>query len=136
MDNHIKIKNAQGETLKAGCVVTDERGRVLLVNDRINAIWTFPKGHLEAGEELSETAIRELKEETGYDVQILKRLTDATYCHPQTGEAIRVALFRAAALATGGLGEAETISRWFSVEEARKLLPSNLLAVLNEALLV
>ncbi len=27
--------------------------------------WTFPKGHVEEGEELEETALRELKEETG-----------------------------------------------------------------------
>lgn len=135
MDNHIKIKNDQGETMKAGCVVINARQEVLLVNDKVNAIWTFPKGHLEAGEQLAETAIRELKEETGYDVQITKRLADATYSHPHTGERIRVAFFSALVSGKNGPAEAETLARWYSLEEARKLLPSNLHLVLDEALL-
>lgn len=31
--------------------------------------WSFPKGHIEAGESNWETAVRELKEETSLDVQ-------------------------------------------------------------------
>ena len=33
--------------------------------------WGFPKGHVEAGEGEEETALREIKEETGLDVRIL-----------------------------------------------------------------
>lgn len=33
-----------------------------------NGFWVFPKGHMEAGESERETALREIKEETGLDV--------------------------------------------------------------------
>lgn len=38
---------------------------VLLVQHRKGEYWAFPKGHAEIGEEPKETALRELKEETG-----------------------------------------------------------------------
>ena len=33
--------------------------------------WVFPKGHMEAGESEPETALREVKEETGLDVTLV-----------------------------------------------------------------
>lgn len=39
----------------------------------------FPKGTIEDNETASETAIREVKEETGYDVEILDELGNITY---------------------------------------------------------
>ena len=33
--------------------------------------WVFPKGHVEAGESEHETALREVKEETGLDVTLV-----------------------------------------------------------------
>ena len=33
--------------------------------------WVFPKGHMEAGESEHETALREVKEETGLDVTLV-----------------------------------------------------------------
>ena len=38
--------------------------RYLLVKDRFGR-WTFPKGHIEAGENAEEAALREVAEETG-----------------------------------------------------------------------
>ncbi|MGN0463343.1 MAG: bis(5'-nucleosyl)-tetraphosphatase, partial [Acutalibacteraceae bacterium] len=35
------------------------------------AHWGFPKGHIEAGESEKETAVRETKEETGLDIDII-----------------------------------------------------------------
>ena len=48
-----------------------EIGKELLVIHRKRYDdWTLPKGKLERGETLKETAIREVKEETGYEVKI------------------------------------------------------------------
>ena len=47
----------------AGGVVLDDRGRWLMIS-RFGR-WDFPKGHVEAGETHSETAVREIEEETG-----------------------------------------------------------------------
>ena len=41
--------------------------RFLLVRQR-NGFWSFPKGHMEDGETEQETALREIREETGLDL--------------------------------------------------------------------
>lgn len=54
-----------------GFIVYKEEGnrRLYLIMQSINGDFGFPKGHMEQGESELETAIRELKEETGLSVQ-------------------------------------------------------------------
>lgn len=47
---------------------------VLLVKRSDTGVWTLPGGRREAGESLETTAIRESKEETGYDVKLVRHL--------------------------------------------------------------
>ena len=51
------------EVNAAGGLVSNRRGDVLLI--RRNDLWDLPKGHQEAGEDISVTALREVQEETG-----------------------------------------------------------------------
>jgi 8-oxo-dGTP pyrophosphatase MutT (NUDIX family) len=41
-----------------------ERVEILMIQDRLGR-WTIPKGHVEEGESLEQTAVREVAEETG-----------------------------------------------------------------------
>jgi len=60
---------------KCGIILYNEDTRCyLLVLGMKSQKWGFPKGHMERGETEQETALRELKEETGID--LLKPLTD------------------------------------------------------------
>jgi len=43
---------------------------VLLIKNKYADFWSFPKGHVEEGENEYQTAIREVKEETGIDIKI------------------------------------------------------------------
>ena len=53
-------------TKKAGCVLINiEKQKVILVFRNKDGECTFPKGHLEEGETLTECAVRETEEETG-----------------------------------------------------------------------
>ena len=52
-----------------GCIVM-HKDKVLLVKHN-KGHWDFPKGHVEEGETEKQTAIREVKEETNVNVQIL-----------------------------------------------------------------
>ncbi len=55
----------------AGVVVFDHLGRVLLQKrSKDEDLWGFPGGAMELGESAEETAVRELREETGLDVRV------------------------------------------------------------------
>lgn len=63
----------------------DADGRVLLVRYRSGA-WAFPKGHVEPGETLEQTAVREVHEETGVRASPLAPLPGTRYTNDR-GEA-------------------------------------------------
>ena len=49
-----------------------DRDRILLVQEREDRLWTLPGGWADVGESASSVAIREVKEESGYDITITK----------------------------------------------------------------
>jgi ADP-ribose pyrophosphatase YjhB (NUDIX family) len=53
----------------ASAVVVDQAGRILLHCRNDNDLWSIPGGAMEVGERIADTAVREVKEETGLDVQ-------------------------------------------------------------------
>jgi 8-oxo-dGTP pyrophosphatase MutT (NUDIX family) len=55
----------------AGAVVINEKKEVLLKNDPRRG-WELPAGHVEPGEAIPDGVIREVKEETGIDIEIVK----------------------------------------------------------------
>lgn len=50
--------------------VRDGRGRVLLVRRADSGNWTLPGGMQDLGESITQTAVREVREETGLEVEI------------------------------------------------------------------
>lgn len=54
----------------ASAAVTDGEGRVLLQRRRDNDLWALPGGGMEMADSLPGTAVREVQEETGLDVEI------------------------------------------------------------------
>ena len=68
-----------------GAVVFREKdGQVefLLVKNKNGRHWGFPKGHVEDGETEEETALREIKEETGLSVAILPGFRETSEYRP------------------------------------------------------
>lgn len=76
--------------ISAGGVVFRKNGKdrfdIMLIEDRY-ARASFPKGKQERGETIEETALREIKEETGIDGEIVKPLKVVYYDyeHPEKG---------------------------------------------------
>lgn len=65
---------AEGERESAGGIVKGPDGRIVLVCQHGNS-WSFPKGKVEPGESLRETALREIEEEAGItDLQYVQDL--------------------------------------------------------------
>ena len=54
-----------------GCIIIKNK-KVLLVYEKNTNFWGFPKGHMEEGESEIQTALREVKEEVGLEVDIDK----------------------------------------------------------------
>jgi 8-oxo-dGTP pyrophosphatase MutT (NUDIX family) len=65
----------------ASAVVTDDKGRILLQRRRDNDLWALPGGGMDMGDSLPGTAVREVKEETGLDVEITGLV--GTYTDPR-----------------------------------------------------
>lgn len=54
----------------ANAVIFDDQGRVLLTKRQDNGLWCLPGGHMDLGEMIQDTAIRETEEETGLKVVV------------------------------------------------------------------
>ena len=76
--------------LAAYAVVTDDAGRVLLAlwNEGSRRQWTLPGGGLELHERAEEGVVREVREETGYDVALDALLGVDSYVFPAERRAI------------------------------------------------
>lgn len=62
----------------AGGVVIKDKKEVLLIKNPSN-VWTFPKGHIEKGETPIQAAIREVKEETNVEGEVISYLGKINY---------------------------------------------------------
>ncbi|MDX6739337.1 NUDIX domain-containing protein [Actinocorallia sp. A-T 12471] len=65
----------------ASAVVTDEGGRILLQRRTDNGLYALPGGVMDFGESLPGAAVREVREETGLDVEITGLV--GTYTDPR-----------------------------------------------------
>ena len=61
-----------------GIVLNRDKSEVLTVKRRDVPIWVWPGGGLEEGETPEEGVIREIKEETGLDVKVTRKIAELT----------------------------------------------------------
>ena len=57
-----------------GIITSD--GRVLLSHETVDDMWLFPGGGVEPGETNEECCVREISEETGYNVKTVRQIAD------------------------------------------------------------
>lgn len=110
-------------------VIQDEEGRVLLSHWIGGPAWSMPGGGMDPGEHPIDTVIREVREETGYDVEVgeilgvdshvipaAKRLTDGS---TEPMQALRI-LYRATVVGGSLTFEKDGSSdraEWFAVND-------------------
>jgi 8-oxo-dGTP pyrophosphatase MutT (NUDIX family) len=102
-------------------VVTDAGGNVLLVRTP-KVGWELPGGRVERGEELLQALRREVREETGYTVREVGRLT-GVYAH--AGAATLLVVFRATVWGDSAERTADddvVEVGWFAAERALELV--------------
>ena len=79
-----KICSEFREVNAGGGLVSNRRGDFLLI--RRNGLWDLPKGHQEAGEDIRNTAFREVQEETGIaNLEIRDLICVTDHCYRRDG---------------------------------------------------
>jgi len=68
--NKIQVAKNKFKIRVSAYAVIIHEGKLLLVNTRTSRKWFFPGGGVEIGETLEETVKREVKEETGIEVEV------------------------------------------------------------------
>lgn len=79
-------------TLGVRVLVVDAEGRVLLIRHSYLPGWYLPGGGVDAGETLADAAIRELREETGFEAEVVRLI--GMYHNVRTSRRDHVALYR------------------------------------------
>jgi 8-oxo-dGTP pyrophosphatase MutT (NUDIX family) len=114
----------------AGGIVL-HNGKVLMIKnaalrDPKKAYWGFPKGHIDPGENSRDAAVREIKEETRIEAEIIGKLGESQYVFSRSGERIvkhvdyYLFKYRSGEIQPQELEVLEV--KWFDPEEAMELL--------------
>lgn len=110
-----------------GCI-TDDEGRILLEHRVDNDLWALPGGTHDFGESIVETVVREVREETGLDVEVTRLVglyTDPKHVIAYTdGEVRQQFTLSFACRVVGGTLERDSESqelRWVAPEDLEKL---------------
>ena len=94
-------------------------------------LWALPKGNLDPGESPAETAVREVREETGVEGRLVEKLGDVKYTYTRRNgvRVFKVVSFYLLTAGRGRLGEIEermrievADARWLPLDEAPRLL--------------
>jgi 8-oxo-dGTP diphosphatase len=117
----------------AGAVVTDSRGRVLLLKHRFRpgTGWGMPGGFIEEGEQPEEALRRELREEVGLEVEQLKLVTTRAFKQPKQ---VEIVFLCQAAGDTDQLNFEIQKAAWFFPDELPEQLPQDQTQLIKRAL--
>lgn len=98
------------------------RVEIVLVGHVRENIWTLPKGTPAPDETREQTALREVREETGLDARIVGEVGDIEYTFSRRGMRFIKRVFHYLMIATGGSVDQHDHeydeARWFVVSEA------------------
>jgi 8-oxo-dGTP pyrophosphatase MutT (NUDIX family) len=112
-----------------GLVVRRMRGRPFIAAVRVKegTVLALPKGHIEPGESGAETAVREVREETGIDSRLVEKLDDIRYWYTRDdARVLKVVSFFLLAYRSGSLRDYQREevdgAEWIPLEEAPERL--------------
>lgn len=122
-----QLRNARATS--AGGIVhrtTEGRTEILLVHRRSPLLWALPKGTPDSGESLIETALREVREETGIQVEAEDSLGAISYFFVRQRTRFHKTVHFFLMRPVGGSLEEHDHEfdevRWFQLEEALQIM--------------
>jgi 8-oxo-dGTP pyrophosphatase MutT (NUDIX family) len=118
-----------------GVLVKMIRGRPMVAairpGGKREGVWALPKGNLDPGERPEQTALREVREETGVEGRLVEKLGDVKYTYTRPGgvRVFKIVSFYLLRAGRGRIGEIEepmrievAEARWLPLDEAPRLL--------------
>lgn len=97
-----------------------------------NGFWSFPKGHIEPFESEQDTALRELREETGLSAVLVPDFREMVSYPMADGKTKQVVVFAGETSGEIMLQRTEAVAfRWVTAEEAKYLLHPDFAAVMD-----
>ena len=101
-----------------------DRLELLLIRHKNGGHWSFPKGHVETGETEPQTALREIKEETGLDVGLCEGFRQSVEYFPKPNVKKQVVYFLGEAKSSRVKKQEEEISRiiWTDIRRAWRIV--------------
>ena len=105
------------------CMVCDGKGNVLVQNkkgDRTWHGWNFPGGHVEQGEFVTPSVLREIREETGLTIENPKLCGIKEFQKEQDGKRFIVFLYVASQFSGELRASAEGDVFWYPLSELRR----------------
>ena len=89
--------------------------------------WSYPKGHIENNETEEETALREIKEETNLEVELIKGFRTVITYSPKENIIKDVVFFLAKPKTTNVKVQKKEIEtyKWISLDKAKNLITYN-----------
>lgn len=105
------------------CMVCDAKGNVLVQNkkgDRTWHGWNFPGGHVEQGEFVTPSVVREIREETGLTIENPKLCGIKEFQKEQDGKRFIVFLYVASRFSGELRSSAEGDVFWYPLSELKR----------------
>ena len=119
----VRTANAAGGVVVRG---SGESFEVVITGRDSDGTWVFPKGTPDRGESVEATALREVREETGLDVEIVAPIGVIDYWFAVPGERVHKFVHFFLMEPVGGDVAAHDHEydhvRWVSIDDARRLL--------------
>lgn len=106
------------------CHREGEKLKILILKHKLGGHWSFPKGHVEAGETERETALREVREETGLTIRLSQAYREMVSYSPKPGVDKDVVYFLGYADDPRTVRQEEEVSeiRWVNLSDAHEFL--------------
>ena len=70
-DHHLTDDDIEMKVVRVKALILNSKGKILLAHN--NNTYQFPGGHKDDDEEMDDCIIREIKEETGMDLEVTER---------------------------------------------------------------
>lgn len=105
-----------------GIILNNDKSKIAIIYRANTNDWSFPKGHIKNNETPLDACIREVKEETGLDVKLLKELPELNY-EDKKGDIVNLTIYLVQSKKNNlTLENPKDILKWVDINKVENIL--------------